>query len=297
MKQIIRLAGLTILLVIAGFFVLLWTGTIWRSPQYMGAERTYDFSTPVISMSQYDSLADHPRPYLYQLKNGRGEIYVMGIDHTKDPQDPQIPLIAATWNSARPDIAFVEGRLGFLFEGLQDPVEQHGENGMTVQLAKESDVPYYTWEPKREQEIAMVLKRFGPEQAALFYSLRPYFSDFRFGKPENPDAVMQDLIDSRTDYDGIRGAIADVAALDRIWKRDFPMLGDWRNLSDEYGWPKGYLFDIFSLSNDIRDYHLCSLLVEQAKKGRKVFVTMGSSHAFRIEPALRAEMPLLARMP
>ncbi len=289
MKRTIRYAGLALVIAVAGFFILLFTGTIWRSPGYLAASPA-DLPAPIISMRAYDTLADHQRPYLYHLKDGRGEIHVMGIDHTRDPEDPQISLIAATWNSAKPDIAFVEGRLGFLFQGIQDPVREYGENGLTVSLAKDAGVPYFTWEPRREDEVAIVLKKFMPQQAAMFYALRPYLSNFRFGKPENPDAVMQELIDSRTDYDGIRGQISSVAQLDQIWKRDFGHLGDWRDMSDELGWPEGYLFDIFSLSNDIRDRHLCALLLQEARDGKKVFVTMGSSHAFRIEGALRSGM-------
>ena len=42
-----------------------------------------------------------------------------------------------------------------------------------------------------------------------------------------------------------------------------------------------------NLSNQIRDIHLCSAILELLEKEKRVFATMGSSHAFRIEKTLR----------
>ncbi|HEX9981052.1 MAG TPA: hypothetical protein VGB50_10870 [Flavobacterium sp.] len=290
MRKSLKIAVLTFAVLSATFFALLSLGIIWRSPKFYTVKEEKLFKVPIMDMRAYDTLGDHVRPYLYEIRKGRGAVYVIGIEHTKDINNMQIPIMNATWNTFQPDVAFVEGRLGFLFEGLQDPVKEYGEGGLTLSLAKEHDIPFYTWEPQKSDELKMILKQFTPQQAALFYSLRPYFSNFRFGKPADPDASLQELIDSRTDMDGIRGAITSVAQVDSIWKADFPKLKDWRDTSDEYGWPDGYLLDIFSLSNQIRDVHLCSAVIEAVNEGQKVFVTMGSSHAFRIEKTLRAEL-------
>jgi hypothetical protein len=242
-------------------------------------------------MDEYGDLPNnHPRPYIYTLKKNKGSITVLGIEHTFDPHDPQIDSIQKYWETTKPTVALVEGRLGFLFQGIQDPVATHGEGGKLIRLAKKEGIPFYSWEPDREEEVQALLKKYPAKQLALFYSLRPYFSSFRFGKPADPNASLQQYIDERTAVKGLKGEILTVGQVDSIWQKDFPSLPDWRNTSDEYGWPRGYLNEIFNASNLYRDQHLCSILLELAEKDEQVIVTMGSSHAFRIRQALESEM-------
>ncbi|MFT3793186.1 hypothetical protein [Flavobacterium sp.] len=290
MKKAIKIGFAAIGLLTGTFVLLLYSGIIWRSPKFYPVKTEKDFSVPIMDMAAYDTLGNHPRPYIYQISKGAGAVYVLGIEHTKDPNDAQIKKMEMLWNSFQPDIAFVEGRLGFLFNGLQDPVTQHGEGGKTFSLAQSNGIPCFSWESQKNDEVKILLQKYNPQQVALFYSLRPYFSDFRFGKPQNPEQKLEEYIGSRTDVDGIRNQIRLVAQVDSIWKKDFPGLKDWRDTSDQYGWPKGYLSEIFSLTNQIRDIHMCSAIIEQVNKGQKVFISMGSSHAFRIEKTLRHEL-------
>ncbi|MEG9328848.1 hypothetical protein V6B16_12960 [Salinimicrobium catena] len=291
LKKSLKVIGFFILGISGLFLLLLFTGVIWRSPGYyeVGAHR--EFAQPVMTMQEYSQSREHVRPYNYRLGDDRkGEVYVLGIDHTKDPADRQIHSVQKAWEEFDPDVLLVEGRLGFFFSGLQDPVKRYGEGGKAMSLAKRDKVEFYTWEPKKQDEINMMLKRFPAKRVAMFYSLRPYLSNFRFGKPEDPDAVLQSFIKSRTDYDGIRGEIVSVFQIDSIWKTDFAHEKDWRDSSDEYGWPQGYLSDMAAYSNEIRNIHMVNAILELVEKDKKVFITMGSSHAFRIENTLREEI-------
>lgn len=279
----VSIIGLTLLLLV--------TGIIWKSPSQYVITRSYTFQTPVMGMTEYGQLqVDHERPYIYILKQGKGSAIILGIDHTKNPEDHQIDSIEKYWQQAKPTVALVEGRLGFLVQGIQDPVTTHGEGGKLVSLAKKYRIPYYSWEPAREKEVQELLKIYSPKKLALFYSLRPYFSNFRFGKPSDPDATMQKYIDERTSVKGLKGELISVGQIDSIWASDFNSLDNWRNTSDQYGWPKGYLSEIFNASNLYRDHHLCSIIMELIEKGERVIVTMGSSHAFRIRRSLENEL-------
>ncbi len=278
------------LLLIGGVFALfMGTGVIWKSPPYYTVAKIRDFEKPIISMKDYTELSGHERPYIYHLKGSKGEVYVLGIDHTNRTNDPQIDSISRIWKEFKPDIALVEGRLGFFFSWIQNPVVRYGESGKTISLAKKDNVDFYTWEPRKQDEINNMLIHYSPDQVAFFYSLRPYLSTYRFGKPENPEEKMLSYINSRTDHDGIRGIITEVSQIDSIWKRDFPGEQDWRDTTDQFGWPEGYLSEMAAFSNEIRNLHQVSAILELAEQGKKVFVTMGSSHAFRIEQTLRHE--------
>lgn len=287
----VKIAGIFIAALMISLLLLLYLGVIWRSPAYYKVQKEINPVYPIMDMVAYDTLGqNHPQPYIYQLSNGSGSVFVAGIRHTKDPKDPQIDSIRAAWNNFHPTVALVEGRLGFLFSWIQNPVREHGEGGMTVQLAKKEGIPFYTWEPDRQTEIKMLLQRFKPRQLALFYSLRPYFGNMRFGKPADPQKLINEYISSRTDFDEIRGLIRDYHDIDSIWKADHISAKDWRETSDEFGWPEGYLSDIANASNMVRDMHMYHIIMELVGKGNRVFVTMGSSHAFRMEKALRASL-------
>lgn len=277
------------LLFAATFALLMLTGVIWKSPGYYEVSEIRELEKPVMSMDEYRESGGHVRPYIYHLKNHKGEVYVLGIDHTKDPDDPQIDSINRIWNEFQPDVVLIEGRLGFLFSWVQDPVKNYGESGKAVSLAKKDEVQVYTWEPQKQDEINLMLKNYSPEKVAFFYALRPYLSNYRFGKPANPDEALESYIESRTDIYGIRGKIKSVKQIDSMWAADYPAEKDWRDSSDQYGWPKGYLSDMAAFSNEIRNLHQCSVILDLAEKGKKVLVVMGSSHAFRIEEALKSE--------
>lgn len=288
--KVFKYSLIVILAFIALFFLLLVTGLIWKSPPYFEISTKDEFVVPIMDMGAYDTLGYHARPYIYKVSGSNGSVYVLGIEHTQDKHDPQIDSIRTIWHTYKPEIALVEGRLGFLFSPLQNAVEELGEGGETMRLSKKDNVPIYTWEPQRDAEVKLLLQKHHPKHVALFYTLRPYFSNMRFGKPENPDKKVKEYLESRTDYDGIRNQISTVEQIDSIWQSDFSREKNWRHMSDEYGYPKGYLFELANLSNLSRDLHLCSIIIDQVKSGKKVFVTMGSSHAFRIEETLKAEL-------
>ncbi|MFD2527016.1 hypothetical protein ACFSQD_14445 [Flavihumibacter stibioxidans] len=83
-KQIFKIVLVTMLLAAAAFGGLLWTGIIWRSPAYYTVASQQEFVVPIMNMQAYDSLGNHPRPYIYQINAGKGSVYVLGIEHTKD---------------------------------------------------------------------------------------------------------------------------------------------------------------------------------------------------------------------
>ncbi|MGC5326055.1 hypothetical protein [Brevibacillus sp. SYSU BS000544] len=214
-------------------------------------------------------------------------VIVFGARHTKDPHDEQIQQIEAEWKSFKPTVALVEGRLGFLAPGLMDPVKNYGEMGKVNELAKKDHVPVYSWELPKETAVTRLLSihKYTPEQIALYQILLPYFSNYRFGKPENPDRFVEEYL-SRGKLPGLENTIVSVADIDKIWKRDFGQEKDWRDTSDEIELP-GYLQEIGYDYSDIRDQHLAALIKHFQEKNEKVFAITGSSHAVIVEKAIQ----------
>lgn len=143
-KKILKIIAYSALIIVVSFFTLLYTGIIWRSPGYYAINEERKSDVPIMTMEEFSKSEGYDRPYIFRLKKGKGEVYVLGIDHTRNKKNCQIDSVVKIWNSFKPDVALVEGRLGFLMSGLQDPVEVHGEGGKTYELARKDKIEIYT---------------------------------------------------------------------------------------------------------------------------------------------------------
>lgn len=281
-------AGVVILM---AFFAII----VWRSPPFYTDFQPGQRLAPIMTMAEYGEVFEtHVRPYVVDIESSRGAVLVYGTRHTKDPADPQIADIAKRWGEFQPSVALVEGRLGFFIPVLMDPVRRFAEMGAVNALARREGIRVYTWEPTREVEIASMLEDFSPEQVALSYVLRPYFGNLRFGRPDDPDAFVEEFRRKRTKYPGLENTLESVAHIDAIWRRDFGGLPDWRDTSDEYGLP-GYLGEI--ATNLVRDEHLVRVIIDLVNSGERVFVAAGESHSVKVEQALRAALHSDGRRP
>jgi hypothetical protein len=268
---------------VVGLAALLTTLTFtffWRSPGYYLDVEPFPGETKVLPKAQYR--LGHPQPYVYRA----GDVFVYGSVHSQDPDDPQMADIETAWREFRPTVALLEGRLGFLVPGFMDPVEEYGEMGRVNALAKRDDVTTYTWEMPWERAATELAGRHRPERVALYFVLRPYFGNVRFGRPPSPEAFVEEFL-HRASIPALRGTITSVADIDRIWRRDFPGERDWRDVSDE-GPLVGYLVDIAAESEDLRNRHLVRVVHTLVDRGERVFVVCGSSHAVLIQPAVPA---------
>ena len=283
----IRRIALVAALLVAALLALGWFLS-WRSPPFYELVEALPLPAPVLTQAQYDAVhRDFVRPYVVECAAGESRVVLFGSAHTREPNDPQIAEIERRFEDLRPTVALVEGRPGAPFAALRDPVVQFGEMGALLRLARRADLPIWSWEPSREAEVRAQLERFPAERIALFYVLRPYVGERRFGRPEDPDAKLEATRSERTRWNGLEGTLPSVAAVDELWRRDFASLPDWRDTTDEHGWP-GYLGQIFEASNAIRDEHFARVVIELLARGERVFAVAGSSHAVKLEPALRA---------
>jgi hypothetical protein len=254
---------------------------IWRSPKYFPYTQNCPENENVLTMDEYGAYIDtHQRPYIV-IKNN---LVLFGAEHTKDPDDKQIKLIAESFKSLKPTTVLVEGRLGFLFPYLMNPVKEFGESGYAAKLAKSEGAQIYSWEIPKSDLILELVKLYPKEQVALSQILSPYFSNLRFGKPDDPNQYVVQFL-NRASYPGLDNCIQSVEDIDNIWKRDFAESADWRETSDQYGLP-GYLSEIASSANLIRNRYLLCAVNELTASGERVFVICGSSHAVCVEPAL-----------
>lgn len=287
-KRILLVTVATVGIIATIIILLIKFNVIWTLAPYYEVKQYVSIEEPIMDMTAYEKIWNiHRRPYIFSVKSkSGGEAIVLGVEHTKDVNHPQLDSISYHWDKSNPDIALVEGRVGNLFTWCQNPIEELGESGLVTSLAHKMGVILYSWEPEPNKEIEILLKEFSKEQLAMFYSFRPYFSNMRYGKPSNPETQLQEYLDSRTDNKHLKGVFTSWNELDLKWKQDFPNV-DWRNHNSGSGYPDGYLYAIWNRSNILRDEHMLHIIFDLVSKGKVVFVTMGASHAPRIEKSLK----------
>src|SRR5690606_9557415 len=168
---------------------------------------------------------------------------------------------------------------------MMNPVETFGEVGEVALLARQNDTELLSWEPTDDTRMQALLEQpFSRRQVALYVILKPYFGNLRHGKPADPDAWIAEYVHKRGSWPGIEGEIDSVTELDRAWREEFPDGPDWRDVSDEFGLP-GWMDRIDD--NRARDENLLRAVLDNVMDGRRVFVIAGSSHAVKLEAALR----------
>lgn len=273
-KYFPRLLLLLVILLAIGYLVS------WKSPAYYLPQKAYNPSDSIVLFGSYTG--EHPRPMIVTQPG----LVIFGAAHTRNPDAPEIKQMEAEWKRLQPTVALVEGRLGFLFPGLMDPVKTLGEGGAVKHLAHRDGIRIYNWDLSKEA-LAQQLEgeKFTKDQIALQQILNPYFSNLRFGKPASPENFVEEYL-KRAAYVNLQDSIKNVADVDRYWKKYFPSGPDWREVSDEHTLP-GFLAPLMAFSNDLRNQQLVAAVKELTAKGEKVFVVCGSSHAYCVAPAFR----------
>lgn len=292
---LVRILQVTVLL-IALALLLMQCNVIWRSPKSYLPAKQVPLRRSIMSLEEYTSsglINIHARPYTYIVENksGKGAVLVFGAEHTNDPENKQLPELKRQWEKFDPTVAMVEGRLGFLFSWFQDPVRKLGEGGLAAKLAKANGVKLYSWEPGRDAEIEYLLKSYDPLHIAVFFCLRPYRGNYAGLSTAEADRVMKKLIAERTSKPGIKGKLTTVEQVDSVWKADHPGLENWRTYQHpQNGWPDGIFKQMAEETNLLRDDYMCNSIIDLVSKGERVFITMGASHAPRIEKALKENL-------
>lgn len=233
------------------------------------------------SWPEHDAIMEKlwPKPYILELDR----LVFYGAHHTSDRNSPQFPDITQRWNAFKPTVALCEGRSrGFFIGPVFSRIGGKSEVQLVHELARRDGVRLLTLEPLYADEVAALLQKWTPEQVALYFTMRVYWSEA--GGNAN-ESLALDLLTKRTNVDGLHDSLKTIADIDRVWKRDFAGHPDWRVISEE---PKrGYLAEISDDSRRVRGEHMARTLIDLHRKGERVFAVVGSGHVIRIEWILR----------
>ena len=209
---------------------------VWspKAPTYPLSAESLAVELPVRlrSPDEHDRVrAGHEEAYVLELEKGHGALLYYGAHHSSDPDDPQLEDIRRRWDAFVPTVALCEGRKRGHFLGPILPrLVGLPESALVHRLALREGVPLWSLEPEYATEVARLLETFEPVDVALYFTLRVYWSE---SGGESDESLAEHLRAKRTDVDGLRGALPDVAALDRAWRRSSPE-GDWRTWTVDF---------------------------------------------------------------
>lgn len=283
---------LVVTLVVASAAIVAWQAWSPGAPTYAADDELASIELPhrLRNGPEHDAaLKRTGNPYVLEITKdvtGTGALLYYGARHADDPDDPQIADIRKRWDAFKPTVALCEGRSRGYFVGW--PMTTWGglpEPAWVHYLARESDVPLYSLEPDYAGEVAALLQTFTPEQVALYFTMRVYWSEAAGTADES---LALDLLEKRTAVKGLESSLTSIADIDRIWNRDLATHGDWRTLTSE---PSGtYLADISTRSRIVRGEHMARVLLHLVANNERVFAVVGSGHVIRQEWALRAAL-------
>ena len=234
----------------------------------------------------------HGYPYIVKLQIGKGSLLYFGAQHIDDPKNAQTAQIEKLWKEFRPTVAYYESTGTSLSKTIDEAVSKSGEPGLVPFLAASDKIPAFSLEPNRNDEVAMMLKTYTPEQIKVFFVLRqvPQFSERK--NDQTLEDFMTTFLRNVSYISGLENAPPNtIAELDKssLWLS--PQLRDWRTADRSWSDPVAayaYTNQIARLSSEFRDLHMVKLLIDKVKQGERVFAVVGGSHVVMQEPALKA---------
>lgn len=231
-------------------------------------------------------------PYIVELQIGKGALLYFGAQHIYDPKNPQTAQIEKLWKKFRPTVAYYESTGTSLSKTVDEAVSTSGESGLVRFLAARDKIPAFSLEPNRNDEVAMMLKTYTPEQIKVFFVVRqvPQFRERK--NDQKLEEFMTTFLRNVSYIAGLENAPPNtITELDKssLWLS--PQLQDWRTADRSWSDPaatKAYTNQIARLSSEFRDLHMVKLLIDKVRQGERVFAVVGGSHVVMQEPVLKA---------
>mgnify|MGYP001312244136 CR=1 FL=1 len=246
----------------------------------------------IMSYKEYGQIR-HERPYILNFATGRGALLYFGIGHAYRADDPQVARLEKEFLRFRPTLILNESGTPPAEKTAREAVEKYGEPGLLSYLAKKHNVPVKSLDPPRLEEIKYILstKRWTLEQVFLFYVLRRVPENNKKVSPASPDSFVEEAMRTAAKMPGFESLPKTMEEFERLVKKHFPQVADWRRIEQRVFDPNPdlghFTNDIADASVQYRGRFMVKTLVDEVKKGERVFAVVGASHVVKQEKALK----------
>ena len=256
----------------------------------------------IISFAEYiasQNEARHRLPYTYSLEKTGQVLFYFGSEHKKDPTHPQFATLHQEWkrflNKAqnKKSIVIYEGNVNEnSLPSLEKAIEQFGESGAIVYLARQANVPYFRPEPTIGGESKELLEEYSKEEVAYLYMMRAIASWLRNSATEDFDEYVKRIVERNIKELGwpdfnFSFESTVVSTHKKIFDREFDI--EDKNFIMRVANPMYNLSNINEIartSSQIRNITILDCIRDYWEKGYNIFVVYGASHAVMQERAL-----------
>lgn len=241
----------------------------------------------ILSFPEYAAIR-HATPYVVDLTGDSARLVLFGSVHSSDPDHPTFGEIEQRFLALEPVFALHEGTPPAVEPEREIAIRRHGEAGLVRHLAARAGIETASMDIPLPDEARWLRRHIGQSRALVFLVVRQlasfnrktarmdfdgYFGDFfsLIAPPLELDDLGWPLIEREH-----RRVLGGSLVVRRVTARETDPMRD-ELLTQR----------IARLSNRLRDAHMLRRLLDAVTAHRRVFATVGVSHAVMLEPALR----------
>ena len=247
-------------------------------------------SRHILSFADYAAIR-HPTPYLVEVGREGAHLSLLGGLHSTDPADPIFGRIETEFARLSPAFALHEWTPPAVEPDREIAIRRHGESGLVRHLAARAGIGTASMDIPLAEEAGLLHRRVGEGPALVFLVVRQLASFNRKTARMDYDAYFREFFDTIAPPLHLAGIDWPLIEAEHV-----RLLGRPLDAARVTGLETNPMCDdlptqrIARWSNRRRDEHMLRRLVEALREHRRVFATVGVTHAVMLEPALRADL-------
>jgi len=245
-------------------------------------------SPSILSFAEYAAIR-HATPYVVDVARRGSRLLLFGGRHTSDPADPMFDAIEAAFVELSPAFALLEGTRPDVETDREVAIRKYGEAGLVRHLAARAGIDAESMDVPLVEEARWLRRKIGPEAALVFLVVRQLASFNRKTARLSFEGYFEEFFARIAP--GLELTAIDWPLLEAAHRRVLGRPLSPRQVTAIETDPMRHDLPtqrIARWSNRRRDEHMLRRLLAALGEHRRVFATVGVSHAVMLEPALRA---------
>lgn len=232
-------------------------------------------------------------PYVWERKEGRKHIVVIGTSHLLDPQSPMYQRMAAIFERVQPQFILHESTVpdDLATETRDQAIRRGADLGFTVQLARQLGIPTESADAPAREELKELLAHHSASEVFVYLVATRLVGSYR-----NPN-----MKEAASEYPAFFASqiVGNGVSVQKGWEswagflREYRRI-DGRSLAAKTWDPRlldptlnmGRLNAVARTSDALRDRYLLVAIRRSLQKYDRVVVVFGSAHVVALEPAL-----------